>query len=114
MKICDDILAFQALNIAENKGIHSFSVKYFCSANYEYSKSLSISLFLDREQGAILEMEFYNVLGLNFGDVNSLLIPIFEIEDISSHQLEGIRFQVEDVASDLFRFSCTGFTLMEH
>jgi hypothetical protein len=51
-------------------------------------------------------LKFSGVRLLKFGDLQTLSVAQIEVNDVSDHQLEGIKFNVTEEENGLFSFVC--------
>lgn len=66
--------------------------------NYPYVKG-------DRK----LSITFLNIKDLELGELDGLFKVVFSITDISSYQIENIRYKIVENENDLLLFSCKDF-----
>ncbi|MBO5343700.1 MAG: hypothetical protein IKJ60_07785 [Ruminococcus sp.] len=101
---------------------------YEKNKKYKYIKEIHFSRTLDSEDGLLYDMElilsdfpcessdtftinFKGLHDIDIFDLNNCLAFAITIEDVSSHQLEGIRYKVTDAENELFSFFCNFITI---
>ncbi len=101
---------------------------YEKTKEYKYIKEINLSRSLDSEEGLLYDMKlvfskfpyeydsfsilFEGVQDIHLSDLNNCLAVAIKIEDISSYQLEGVHFKVDEVGEELFSFYCKNITIV--
>ncbi len=97
---------------------------------YKYIKEINLSRNLDSDEGLLYDLEmvlstfpcekkdvfiifFEKIRDICFNDLNNCLAVGIKIEDISSYQLEGIKYKVSEVGEELFSFYCNSISIIE-
>jgi hypothetical protein len=103
---------------------------YEKTQEYKYIKEihLSRSLEYDEEEGLLYDMKiifskypyeydsfsvlFEGLRDIHLSDLNNCLAVAIKIEDVSSCQLEGVHFKVDEVGEELFSFYCKNIIIV--
>ena len=102
---------------------------YEKTKDYKYIKEIHLSRDLDCEEGLFYSLKlvlseypytyedftilFEDIQDIQLSDLNNCFAIGIKIEDISSYNLEGIHFKVEEVGEELFSFSCRNIEIIE-
>jgi len=95
---------------------------------YKFIKEIHLSRKLDSEDSLLYDLElvlsmfpcknndvftifFEGLRNICFNDLNNRFAIGIKIEDISSYQLEGIQYKVEEVGEELFSFYCKAINI---
>ena len=76
-----------------------------------FEVSLQIALAkssFDHDQ--MILITFNGVQDLKLGDFAGIYAIYFDIANVSTYQLEGIKYKIEDVGEHVFSFYCRNFT----
>lgn len=74
----------------------------------EYTVNLILCNYPDHRNSKLL-LGFTGVKNLKLGDLDGLVKNFISITDITSHQLEGIRYSVKEEENETFAFYCKTF-----
>lgn len=112
MRITNDIQAFDAFPHSQFRFIESVSLSR--RVGPEGSSGYIVELVLSQASGADepdLRLRCIGAVDLRLGDLNGMEATLLRIWDVSSDQLEAIRFRVADQENDAFSFACESFSL---
>ena len=100
---------------------------YEKTKEYKYIKEINLSRSLDSEEGLLYDMKlvfskfpyeydsfcilFEGIQDIHLSDLNNCFAVAIKIEDVSSYQLEGVHFKVDEVGEELFSFYCKNITI---
>lgn len=80
--------------------------------DYESYKSNLVLLLCEfpfDDNSKHLRIKFKNIKDLKLGDLEGILKIVIGIQDISSYQLEGIKYKVAENENEQFNFLCSSF-----
>ena len=75
----------------------------------EYNVKVVLCNYPDDKNSKLL-LRFTGVKNLKFGDLDGLVKNVIRISDITSHQMEGIRYSVKEEENETFTFYCKSFS----
>lgn len=116
MRVKNDISKFEAIDEIRSSYLAEFSFYRILTSRMEFLKNISLVLinsnnFIDGKASEN-RLIFEGVSDLKIGEINALLIPQIEIQDISAHQIEGVSFKVSEVENLMFTFLCSDFYVL--
>lgn len=82
------------------RGCSDFQIKLILT-EYPYNKGTDV-----------FEIIFNGVKDIKIGKLEGLLKLVIDIRDLSSSQLEGIKYKIFESENDIFSFNCNDFTYM--
>jgi len=75
----------------------------------EYTVNIVLCNYPDNRNSKLL-LRFSGVKNLKFGDLDGLVKNFISITDITSHQMEGIKYSVKEEENETFTFYCKSFS----
>ena len=75
----------------------------------DYSVNAVLCNYPDDRNAKIL-LSFTGVRNLKFGDLDGLVKNFISISDISTHQIEGVKYSVKEEENETFSFYCKSFS----
>lgn len=72
----------------------------------------SVDIYLcnyPKDRNAKILLRFTGVKNLKFGDLDRLVKNFVSISDISTHQIEGVKYSVKEEENETFSFYCNTF-----
>src|SRR5471030_371075 len=110
MNISNKIQSFLELSPLKYRFLEAFSlnssVKKYSASDYQIEMTL---INIEGEEIDAINIKFFNAVDIKIGDLNNIYAMQIEIDDISSNQLEGLKFRVTEQENCGFSFSCEDF-----
>ncbi len=101
------IESIAASDISRYRYLKKFSLSKVDSDTGTLTNTLEVTLIDEPEEGAPeISFTFFGVTDLKIRDLSCWLTSSIQISDISSHQLEGANFRVEDAEREWFSLNC--------
>jgi len=75
----------------------------------DYSVNAVLCNYPDINIAKIL-IRFTGVRNLKFGDLDGLVKNFISISDISTHQIEGVKYSIKEEENETFSFYCKSFS----
>ncbi|MCX7289593.1 hypothetical protein [Janthinobacterium sp.] len=110
MIISNKIQEFLKSSPAKYRFLESISLNRLIKKGFASEYKIEIILLnIDNDVVEAISMQFINSVDVKIGDLNNIYAMQLEIDDISSDQLEGVRYRITEQENSSFSFSCEDF-----
>lgn len=75
----------------------------------DYCLNAVLCNYPDNRKTKIL-LRFTGVKNIKFGDLDGLVKNFISISDISTHQIEGVKYSIKEEENETFSFYCKSFS----
>lgn len=73
--------------------------------------SYTARITLSTEDGRATLITATDAFAIKIGDLNNMLVPVFECRDVGQQQIEGARYYLTDIEEDLLSLYCREITV---